>query len=82
MSALLQCILASQRDLAYFAQTSINEEICSVDKAALIAGQEEHRLGLFDGLAESTAGEVHLTTESLSMVIAQPVLEQRGTVER
>jgi hypothetical protein len=37
-------------------------------------------MGLLNGLAEATAGEVNLTTEALGVVITEPVLEKRGAV--
>lgn len=60
----------------YLAQSTINCKVSAIDKAALIARQEHDRMSLFNGLAESTTGEVHFTTESLGLVIAQPVLQQ------
>lgn len=35
---------------------------------------------LLDGLAKATAGEVHLPTETLGVVITKPVLEQGSAV--
>lgn len=54
----------------YLAQPTVNNKVRAIDKAALVAGQEDHRVSLLNGLAESAAGEVHLTTEALGMVVA------------
>lgn len=53
----------------------------AVDEAGLIGSEEEDGLGLLDGLAEATSGEVNLATHALGDVVAEPVLEE-GSVER
>ena len=60
---------------------TVDNEVGTVDKAALVARQEEYSLGLLDGLTEATTGEVHLTTEALGLVIAQPVLQKGCAIE-
>lgn len=60
-------------------QSAIHDEIRGIDEAALVAGKKYHRVRLLDGLAESTSGEVHFTTEALCLVVAEPVLEERST---
>lgn len=37
-------------------------------------------MGLLNSLAEATAWEVNLATETLGLVVAEPVLEERGAV--
>lgn len=36
-------------------------------------------MSLFNRLSKSTRGEMHLTSESLLLVVSEPVLEKRGT---
>lgn len=60
--------------------TAIDHEIRAVDKAGLVAGQEEHSLRLLDGLTEAAGGEVDFAAVALLSVVAKPVLEERGAV--
>ncbi|KAI6762150.1 hypothetical protein HG531_002703 [Fusarium graminearum] len=53
----------------------------TVDKARLITSQEDNGVSLLNSLAESSHGEVDLTSVSLSLVITKPVLQKR-CVER
>lgn len=72
---------ASQaRQLAHLGHATIDHEIGTVDEAALVAGQEQHRLGLLDGLSEASGGEMHFASMSLRLVISKPVLQEWGTV--
>ena len=57
--------------------SAVDDKVRAVDEAALVAGQEEHGLRLFDGLAEAAAGEVDFAAVALLGVVAEPVLEQR-----
>lgn len=50
----------------------------TIDEAALVTGQEDDSLGLLDGLAEPAGGEVDLAAQTLGLVVAEPVLQQRG----
>ena len=60
----------------YPGHSTVNHKVAAVDKAALVAGQEDDRVRLLDGLAESARGEVHLATEALGLVVAEPVLQK------
>lgn len=62
--------------------TTIHHKVMAVDKAAVIAGQEQNRLRLLNGLPESASREVHLSPVSFGLVIAQPILQQRGVQRR
>lgn len=64
----------------YLRHPTVNNKIMTVDEAAFVAGKENHCMRLFNGLAESSGREVHLTTEPLRLIIAQPVLQERGAV--
>ena len=66
--------------ITYLGHSAIDDKVGSVDKAALVTGQENHRVGLFDGLTETACGEMHLTTETLGLVITKPVLQEGGAV--
>lgn len=68
--------LALRRGVAP-SHTTVDNEIRAIDKAALVAGQEEHTLSLLDGLTETSTGEMNLTTVTLCCVVAKPVLEKR-----
>src|SRR5687768_9205032 len=57
---------------------AVNDKVVSVDKAALVACQEDHGMGLFNRLAEPARREMDLAPLALGLVIAEPVLEQRG----
>lgn len=57
---------------------AINNEISTIDEAALIAGKEEHRLSLLDSLTEAAGREVNLATVTLGLVITKPVLQECG----
>lgn len=64
----------SPLDSTYLAQTTVNNKVGTIDEAALITGKENNGMCLLDGLAETTTGEVDLTTETLGVVVAEPVL--------
>ena len=61
----------------HLAHAAINDEIGAVDKTALIAGEEEYRLGLLDCFAEAASWKVQFAALSLGYIIAEPVLEKR-----
>ena len=66
-----------RRDVAS-SHSTIDNEVCAVDEAALIAGKEEHALGLLNGLTEATGREMDFATSALGLVVAKPVLKKRG----
>lgn len=84
---LLQCIVdRSGRWLSLggdicLGHATIDHHLVAVDKACLVAGQEQNSLSLLDGLAKAARREVDLTAHALGDVIAEPVLEKRS-VER
>lgn len=63
-------------------QASIDNKVSGIDKAAFIAGKEDHCVRLLNGLTKAACGEVHFTTEALRLVIAKPVLEKRSALHR
>lgn len=54
----------------------------TVHEAGLIAREEQHGLGLLDGLAEAAGREVDLAAGALGGVVAEPVLQERGVEGR
>lgn len=54
----------------------------TIHKACLITGQEQHRLRLLNRLTKPTRGKVNLPTQTLGLVITQPVLQQRRVERR
>ena len=60
--------------ITYLGHSTVNNKIVTVDEAAFVAGKENHCVRLFNGLAESSGREVHLTTEPLRFIITQPIL--------
>lgn len=60
----------------------IDHEVGPVHEAALVAGEEEHGLGLLDGLAEAAGREVDLAAVPLGRVVAEPVLQEGRAVKR
>jgi hypothetical protein len=60
--------------------TAVNDEIGTVDEAALVAGKEKYCLSLLNSLSETTCGEVDLATVTLGLVVAEPVLEKWGAI--
>ena len=62
-------------------QPTVNNKVCGVDETALIARQEYHSVCLFNSLAETPSREMNLAPEPSLLVIAQEVLEHRGTSE-
>lgn len=63
-----------------FSHPSIYDEVGSVDKAALVTGEEENGLCLLNSFAPTTGGKVNLTTLALLDIVSKPVLEERRTV--
>ena len=57
--------------------TTIDNEVSTVDEAALVAGKEEDALSLLDGFAEATGWEMDFAAVALSFVVAKPILQQR-----
>ena len=68
-----------QRGQTHLRQPPINNKVRPVNKATLIARQEQHRLRLLDSLTEAPAGEVDLAAMALGRVVAEPVLQERRT---
>lgn len=62
----------------HLSHSTIHHKVSSIHKAALVAGQEDHSMGLLNSLAEATGGEVHFAAETLRLVITQPVLQKRS----
>jgi hypothetical protein len=60
--------------------TAVNNEISAVDEAALVAGKEENCLGLLHSFAKTASGEVDFAAVTFGLVIAEPVLQERGAV--
>lgn len=56
--------------------TAIDNEVRTVDEAALIAGKEEDRLGLLDSFAKATSREMDLTAVALRSIVTEPVLKE------
>ena len=65
----------------YLSHAAIDYKICPIDKAALIASKEQHRLSLLNGFAEATSREMDLAAMALRCVVAKPVLQERCTVD-
>ena len=61
----------------YLGHATVDDKVSAVDEAALVAGEEEHGLGLLDGFAEAAGGEVYLATVALGRVISEPILKKR-----
>jgi hypothetical protein len=55
---------------AYLGHAAVNDKICAVYEAAFVAGQEQDRLCLFDGLSESAGWEMYLSAVTLCCIIA------------
>jgi len=53
---------------------TINDELMSINKRALISSQEENCLSLLNSLTKTTHREVDLATMALCLIISQPVL--------
>ena len=67
--------------MTYLSHATINYEICPINKAALIAGKEEHRLSLLNGFTEATSREMDLAAMALRCVVTKPILQKRCTVD-
>lgn len=61
----------------YLRHATINSKVGTIDEACLVAGKEKHGIRLLNGLAESTGWEVNLTSQSLGLVVSEPVLKKR-----
>ncbi|KAI5289273.1 hypothetical protein KEM52_000840, partial [Ascosphaera acerosa] len=71
----------SQRDRdTDLGHSAINDEVGAVDEAGLIGSEKEHSLSLFDSFSEAPGGKVYLAPETLGLIIAKPVLQQRSAV--
>jgi hypothetical protein len=57
-------------DETHLSQSAVNDEIATVDKAALVARKEEHRLRLLNSFAKTTSREVDFAAHPLVLVIA------------
>lgn len=62
--------------------TAIDDEVATVDEASLIARQKQHSLSLLDSLTKAAGGEVDGAPLALGLVVAEPVLQQRGVEGR
>ena len=62
-------------------ETTINNKVRGINKAALVASQKYNRMSLFNGFPKPTGREVNLPTKALLLVIAEPIL-QEGRVKR
>ena len=51
-------------------QTTVDSEIGSIDKAALITGEEDDGVGLFDSFTEPACWEMDFATESFLLVVS------------
>lgn len=63
-----------------FCKTTVDCEIGGIDKATLITGEEDDGVGLFDRFTETAGWEMDFATESFLLVVSQPVLQQRCTM--
>lgn len=61
--------------VTHLCHTTVNNKVCAVDEAALIAGQEQNGLGLFDRFSKSAGREMNLASMTLGLIVAEPVLE-------
>lgn len=64
----------------YLGHSTINNEVGSVDEAALVASEEDDGMSLLNCLAEPTSREVDLAAVALRLVITQPILQKRGAI--
>ena len=60
----------------YLCHAAVDDKVSAVDEAALVAGEEEHGLGLLDGFAEAAGGEMDLATVTLGRVVSEPILKK------
>lgn len=58
--------------------TAIDYKVRAIDKAALVASEEQDSLSLLDSLAEAARREVDFAAVTLGLVVAEPVLEKGG----
>jgi hypothetical protein len=70
---------SSRRSVA-LGHAAVNDEVSSIDEAALVASKEEDTLSLLNGLAKTTSREVNFATVALLLVVTEPVLKERGAV--
>jgi len=68
--------------MAYLGETTIDNEVGSIDKAALVASQEDHTPGQFNSLTKTTGREMDLTTMAFGSIISEPILQQRSATEQ
>ena len=59
---------------------AIDDKVCTVDEAALVAGQKHHGLRLLHSLAETAGREVHFAAVALGRIVAEPVLKEGSAV--
>ena len=74
--------LADRCRNSYPCHSPINHKVGSIHEAALIAGQEEGGLGLFNSFAEATRWEVDLATMTFGCVVAKEVLQERSAEDQ
>ena len=70
-----ETLLKSNRSTTYFGQATIDNEIGTVDEAALVAGKEKDRLSLFNGFTESAGWEMDFAAHTLVRIVSKPVLK-------
>lgn len=66
----------------YLSHSTINNEISTVDEAALVTGKEKHSLSLLNRLTKAPSWEVHLASVALGLIITQPILKERRVQRR
>lgn len=57
-------------------KTTVDDKVSGVDEATLVARQEDDCVGLLNRFTETARGEVNLATETLLLIITQPVLQK------
>lgn len=65
---------------SYSCHPAINDEIRTINKAALIASEEKHGLRLLNSFTKAPSGKVYFTAMAFWSVITEPVLEEGCTV--
>lgn len=62
--------------------TTIDRKVMSIDKARLIARQEQNSLRLLNSLTKPPHREMNLTSVTLLLIITEPVLQERCVKRR
>ena len=61
---------------------TIDQEICSIDEAALVTGKEKHSLSLLNGFSETTGREVDFPSVSFCCIVSKPILKKGCATEQ